>query len=65
MLPVRRLVSQLQPFAGMQHLDVAGGTGDIAFRVLRKIREAEADARTPAASEPVGGAADALQCRGC
>lgn len=41
----RRLVSQLRPFAGMQHLDVAGGTGDVAFRVLRKIREAEADAQ--------------------
>ena len=40
----RRLVSQLQPFAGMQHLDVAGGTGDIAFRVLQRMREAEADA---------------------
>lgn len=39
-----RLVSQLQPFAGMQHLDVAGGTGDIAFRVLQRMREAEADA---------------------
>lgn len=49
----RRLVSQLAPFAGMQHLDVAGGTGDIAFRVLEKIREAEAHARGPAAAEPV------------
>lgn len=25
----------------MQHLDVAGGTGDVAFRVLRAIRAAE------------------------
>lgn len=25
----------------MQHLDVAGGTGDVAFRVLRAIRNAE------------------------
>lgn len=25
----------------MQHLDVAGGTGDVAFRVLRKMREDE------------------------
>eukprot|EP00249_Psilotum_nudum_P005406 c18843_g1_i1 orf=268-1170(-) len=29
-----RLVSKLQPFPGMQHLDVAGGTGDVAFRIL-------------------------------
>ncbi|KAK9813099.1 hypothetical protein WJX72_009000 [[Myrmecia] bisecta] len=38
-----RLVSKLCPFAGMQHLDVAGGTGDIAFRVLEAIRRAETD----------------------
>ncbi|XP_031496759.1 2-methoxy-6-polyprenyl-1,4-benzoquinol methylase, mitochondrial [Nymphaea colorata] len=29
-----RLVSKLNPFPGMKHLDVAGGTGDVAFRVL-------------------------------
>lgn len=34
-----RLVTRLQPFAGMRHLDVAGGTGDVAFRVLREMRE--------------------------
>lgn len=45
-----RLVSQLRPFAGMQHLDVAGGTGDIAFRVLQKIREAEAEAQCGASA---------------
>ncbi|BDA46409.1 2-methoxy-6-polyprenyl-1,4-benzoquinol methylase, mitochondrial [Coccomyxa sp. Obi] len=33
------LVTRLQPFAGMRHLDVAGGTGDVAFRVLREMRE--------------------------
>ncbi|KAH7678512.1 2-methoxy-6-polyprenyl-1,4-benzoquinol methylase protein [Dioscorea alata] len=27
----------LHPFAGMKHLDVAGGTGDAAFRVLESI----------------------------
>ncbi|ERN06957.1 hypothetical protein AMTRI_Chr13g85930 [Amborella trichopoda] len=32
-----RLVSKLAPFPGMKHLDVAGGTGDIAFRVLESI----------------------------
>ena len=37
-------MSKLQPFAGMRHLDVAGGTGDVAFRVLKAIRAAEADA---------------------
>ncbi|XP_024531053.1 2-methoxy-6-polyprenyl-1,4-benzoquinol methylase, mitochondrial isoform X2 [Selaginella moellendorffii] len=36
-----RLVSELQPFPGMQHLDVAGGTGDIAFRVLDTIYSKE------------------------
>jgi hypothetical protein len=40
---VCRLVSRLQPFAGMQHLDVAGGTGDVAFRVLDAIKAAERD----------------------
>lgn len=29
-----RLVSMLNPFPGMKHLDVAGGTGDVAFRIL-------------------------------
>lgn len=32
-----RLVSKLHPFPGMKHLDVAGGTGDVAFRVLDSI----------------------------
>lgn len=32
----------------MRHLDVAGGTGDVAFRVLRALREAEAAPRPPA-----------------
>eukprot|EP00262_Sarcandra_glabra_P002707 TRINITY_DN13111_c0_g1_i1.p1 TRINITY_DN13111_c0_g1~~TRINITY_DN13111_c0_g1_i1.p1 ORF type:complete len:247 (-),score=52.66 TRINITY_DN13111_c0_g1_i1:260-1000(-) len=32
-----RLVSKLHPFPGMKHLDVAGGTGDVAFRVLETI----------------------------
>lgn len=32
-----RLVSKLCPFPGMKHLDVAGGTGDIAFRILESI----------------------------
>uniref|UniRef100_A0A6P4ACI5 2-methoxy-6-polyprenyl-1,4-benzoquinol methylase, mitochondrial n=1 Tax=Ziziphus jujuba TaxID=326968 RepID=A0A6P4ACI5_ZIZJJ len=33
-----RLVSKLNPFPGMKHLDVAGGTGDVAFRILETIR---------------------------
>ncbi|EIE23920.1 putative ubiquinone/menaquinone biosynthesis methyltransferase [Coccomyxa subellipsoidea C-169] len=37
-----RLVTRLQPFAGMQHLDVAGGTGDVAFRVLGAMGEEQA-----------------------
>ncbi|XP_065850740.1 2-methoxy-6-polyprenyl-1,4-benzoquinol methylase, mitochondrial [Euphorbia lathyris] len=32
-----RLVSKLSPFPGMKHLDVAGGTGDIAFRILENV----------------------------
>ncbi|KAL2338173.1 hypothetical protein Fmac_012619 [Flemingia macrophylla] len=32
-----RLVSKLNPFLGMKHLDVAGGTGDVAFRILENI----------------------------
>ena len=37
----------------MQHLDVAGGTGDIAFRVLQRMREAEADAGASAPQQQV------------
>lgn len=33
-----RLVSDLNPFPGMKHLDVAGGTGDVAFRILERIK---------------------------
>nr|CAB3489108.1 unnamed protein product [Digitaria exilis] len=33
-----RLVSKLNPFPGMKHLDVAGGTGDVAFRVLERVK---------------------------
>ncbi|KAJ7957245.1 2-methoxy-6-polyprenyl-1,4-benzoquinol methylase, mitochondrial [Quillaja saponaria] len=32
-----RLISKLNPFPGMKHLDVAGGTGDVAFRILETI----------------------------
>lgn len=32
-----RLVSKLHPFNGMKHLDVAGGTGDVAFKILDTI----------------------------
>ncbi|KAL6840884.1 hypothetical protein ACP4OV_029410 [Aristida adscensionis] len=33
-----RLISMLNPFPGMKHLDVAGGTGDVAFRVLERVK---------------------------
>ena len=49
---LRRLVAKLQPFAGMRHLDVAGGTGDVAFRVLRAIRAAEAETAGSTSSAP-------------
>ncbi|XAR57620.1 2-methoxy-6-polyprenyl-1,4-benzoquinol methylase [Bertholletia excelsa] len=32
-----RVVSKLNPFPGMKHLDVAGGTGDVAFRILETV----------------------------
>ncbi len=47
-----RLVAKLQPFAGMRHLDVAGGTGDVAFRVLRAIRAAEAETARSSSTAP-------------
>jgi len=34
-------VEKLRPFPGMRHLDVAGGTGDIAFRVIDAARFSE------------------------
>jgi 2-methoxy-6-polyprenyl-1,4-benzoquinol methylase len=34
-------VESLAPFPGQRHLDVAGGTGDVAFRVYRAMRQAE------------------------
>nr|GMD62533.1 2-methoxy-6-polyprenyl-1,4-benzoquinol methylase, mitochondrial [Ipomoea batatas] len=33
-----QLISKLNPFPGMKHLDVAGGTGDVAFRILETIK---------------------------
>jgi 2-methoxy-6-polyprenyl-1,4-benzoquinol methylase len=47
----------LRPFPGMRHLDVAGGTGDVAFRVLRAVRAAER------AAEVGGGSAAAAAGR--
>ena len=47
-----RLVEKLRPAAGIRHLDVAGGTGDVAFRVLRAIRAAEATRGPSAATRP-------------
>jgi 2-methoxy-6-polyprenyl-1,4-benzoquinol methylase len=38
----RTLVAELSPPPGARVLDVAGGTGDVAFRVLRALRAAEA-----------------------
>ena len=36
-----RLVEKLRPRPGQRHLDVAGGTGDVAFRVLEGMRQAQ------------------------
>jgi len=40
--------NMLRPGPGTKHLDVAGGTGDVAFRVLEAIRRAERGSITPA-----------------
>lgn len=34
-----QLVSKLSPAPGIQHLDVAGGTGDVAFRILSNLKQ--------------------------
>lgn len=36
-----KMVEMLAPYPGMNHIDVAGGTGDVAFRVLRAMEGAE------------------------
>jgi demethylmenaquinone methyltransferase/2-methoxy-6-polyprenyl-1,4-benzoquinol methylase len=36
-----RLVRQIRPRPGQKFLDVAGGTGDVAFRILKKAPGAE------------------------
>lgn len=41
-----KFVSMLGPPPGIQHLDVAGGTGDIAFRVLREMRASSSSSGT-------------------
>ncbi|CAL5227543.1 g10532 [Coccomyxa viridis] len=45
-----RLVAAVQPYAGMQHLDVAGGTGDVAFRVLRAMQSSQAQQQETSSS---------------
>ena len=49
-----RLVEMLAPFPGAKHVDVAGGTGDVAFRVLRAIQAAEGLRSTPVDSTVEG-----------
>ncbi|GAB2218295.1 hypothetical protein Drorol1_Dr00001515 [Drosera rotundifolia] len=34
-----RLVAELNPFPGMKHIDMAGGTGDVAFRILEAVNQ--------------------------
>lgn len=41
-------ISQLRPKAGMHLLDVAGGTGDIAFRFLKAAHKDRANTKNPA-----------------
>ncbi|KAG9155420.1 hypothetical protein Leryth_009854 [Lithospermum erythrorhizon] len=49
-----RLVSQLSPFPGMKHLDVAGGTGDVAFRILERIKSVQRRALQDYLDENIG-----------
>jgi hypothetical protein len=53
-------VSTLRPFPGQVHLDVAGGTGDVAFRVLAALRREERLARLAGRPEPPDGAGTVL-----
>ena len=53
-------MSTLRPFPGQVHLDVAGGTGDVAFRVLAALRREERLARLAGRAEPPGGAGTVL-----
>ena len=48
-------MSTLRPFPGQVHLDVAGGTGDVAFRVLAALRREERLARLAGRADPPGG----------
>lgn len=43
------MIDWLKPRPGMRLLDVAGGTGDIAFRILDSANKALAEGKTPAA----------------
>ena len=42
-----RLVTKLGPFPGMQHLDVAGGTGDVAFRIASSLESLSSGSSSP------------------
>ncbi len=42
----REMVAWLDPKPGMAHLDVAGGTGDIAFRILKQVGQDKAGPMT-------------------
>jgi SAM-dependent methyltransferase len=53
-------VSTLRPFPGQVHLDVAGGTGDVAFRVLAALRQEERLARLAGRPEPPAGGGTVL-----
>jgi len=50
-----RLVETLRPAPGQVHLDVAGGTGDVAFRVLAAMRREERVSRLAGRPEPAQG----------
>lgn len=49
------LVEALRPQPGTVHLDMAGGTGDVAFRVLDSLRRAEVVRRARGRPDPPEG----------
>ncbi|KAG9446413.1 hypothetical protein H6P81_012541 [Aristolochia fimbriata] len=57
-----RLVAKLHPFPGMKHLDVAGGTGDIAFRVLESINSVSHSALRCGVTDEVEGGSRIYVC---
>ena len=50
-----RLVESLSPGPNLRHIDVAGGTGDVAFRVWRALRDAQQQQQQQQPPDPAAG----------